>query len=911
MINPWPSLLKLIVVLFACSLLFGCPSTDNDPPPETASSIIITDVTPSSGLADDEITVTCQADKAITDARIFLSGEAVEVSAADETKLTFVVPSGFKEGTSCDLYVQLDNARSNSVSFSIYPSIREPEVFVDDDFGNKVAVDYVLVSLVSDYSNREGADEIAARIGAQVTGELPLTELWQFKVEVADLAALESLKNTLESYAEVDFVSICAQLPEMEDGWSDTDPDIAGQRISNEVYEGAQAYIEAVDPEDPEKLKPIFTVVGAVEKGVDYNLEDFNGYGEKGRNPSNGIAIYANDVGSSSTTDRHGSWVTGLIAAEIGEGDMDTGRMAGLLAGLEGSHGGFNIIVDTGVELSEMSSVLNATERMLKAGASVINWSFGLNKAGTQNSEGIEIAYKCYDEWIFNAFKKTFTKFIRKVEENYANAVIVCAAGNDSVLVSEDSVLPAGIQSPNMLVVGGHWPYDGVSPESKHTDSNYGDRVDISASMIIQGSSDSDGSVSGTSFGAPLTVATIAAMQSINPYLSADDIRTVLRSNALPVGNQVEQAGLGDDVFTAPLSADEVGEGSELTGQGARLSVLGAINGAIDHLHGRNVTVTDPVEVDLSPGETETITVRVTVPEDKIFNTVDIMFAVDLSSSYNDDLSQFKSQAIELIEAFSSAGKDVRIGLASFVDFPIYPYGNYGDYAYRLEAPLTDDYAGVIDAIQNLSIYGGRDVPESQMEALYQLATGAGRSIDEYPELGFDPMPAGWRTGALPIVFLATDAEFHDKDEEDDYFGAGWTDTLTALKSRGIKVFGLQSGDSVEDVQAVAAETDGEAFLLSSDSAEIIETVLEAIGSATEKADVKLVPVGDYFELIQSISPEDGYTDVVCGEVVDFQVALKRGLLEPDADLTIAFRLEAVAEDVAIITSVPVSVNLN
>ena len=83
MINPWPSLLKLIVVLFACSLLFGCPSTDNDPPPETASSIIITDVTPSSGLADDEITVTCQADKAITDARIFLSGEAVEVSAAE------------------------------------------------------------------------------------------------------------------------------------------------------------------------------------------------------------------------------------------------------------------------------------------------------------------------------------------------------------------------------------------------------------------------------------------------------------------------------------------------------------------------------------------------------------------------------------------------------------------------------------------------------------------------------------------------------------------------------------------------------------------------------------------------------------------------------------------------------------
>ena len=56
--------------------------------------------------------------------------------------------------------------------------------------------------------------------------------------------------------------------------------------------------------------------------------------------------------------------------------------------------------------------------------------------------------------------------------------------------------------------------------------------------------------------------------------------------------------------------------------------------------------------------------------------------------------------------------------------------------------------------------------------------------------------------------------------------------------------------------RAVAAETDGEAFLLSSDSAEIIETVLEAIGSATEKADVKLVPVGDYFELIQSISPK-------------------------------------------------------
>lgn len=122
----------------------------------------------------------------------------------------------------------------------------------------------------------------------------------------------------------------------------------------------------------------------------------------------------------------------------------------------------------------------------------------------------------------------------------------------------------------------------------------------------------------------------------------------------------------------------------------------------------------------------------------------------------------------------------------------------------------------------------GGDNPESQLEALYQVATGVGRDVNDdgdYTDFGeLTPSSIGWRTGALRVVFFATDAPFHDSDTESSYPGAGSVETVMALQEAGIQVVGLQSGDSSSaqsDILSIVSATGGSSFALSSDSSEI------------------------------------------------------------------------------------------
>lgn len=132
-----------------------------------------------------------------------------------------------------------------------------------------------------------------------------------------------------------------------------------------------------------------------------------------------------------------------------------------------------------------------------------------------------------------------------------------------------------------------------------------------------------------------------------------------------------------------------------------------------------------------------------------VFSPVDLVFSQDLSGSYGDDIPIVRGLIDNVAEAVLELQPDSRFAVTSFVDKPISPFGSAGsgDYAYRTDLELTDDVDALVAAYESLVVRFGGDGPESQFEALQQIAL---RTVE-----------IGYRPGATKVVVLFTDATGH------------------------------------------------------------------------------------------------------------------------------------------------------
>jgi Ca2+-binding RTX toxin-like protein len=198
-------------------------------------------------------------------------------------------------------------------------------------------------------------------------------------------------------------------------------------------------------------------------------------------------------------------------------------------------------------------------------------------------------------------------------------------------------------------------------------------------------------------------------------------------------GDDTANGGVGNDLyFVHGRAGDEV-----VIADTAGLDTL-------DFSHGRTGAV-----VNLTAGGVSTVdgrTIRISGGTTTL-QPLDVMMLQDLSGSFSDDIATVKTLVPTLVDAIQAVQSNSLFGLASFVDKPISPFGGGSDYAYRLDQALTADEATFTAAINEMSILGGGDLPESQLEALLQLA----RNSDA----------AGYRADALKVVVLATDALWH------------------------------------------------------------------------------------------------------------------------------------------------------
>ncbi len=353
----------------------------------------------------------------------------------------------------------------------------------------------------------------------------------------------------------------------------------------------------------------------------------------------------------------------------------------------------------------------------------------------------------------------------------------------------------------------------------------------------------------------------------------------------------------------------------------------------------------------LREGATKVVRVqlRTTIP------AVDVAFLIDTTGSMGEEIAAVRDAFAAIAREVSLHVPDAQFGVADYRDYAVSPYGGGGDVPYRLRQQITSDDGRVFEALSELHASGGGDYPESQYEALYQLALGRGfdlngdrarQTADVRPFLSttidafggrvtgsFDPDSPGFgleggigfREGVFRLAVHASDAPFHDPD-------AGWSlgnagtppagrlAAIDALRSIGVHVIGVASGvPPVEQMRDIARETgaiadrdgDGAAddllvYSVESDGAGLPEAVTDGIVKMLTSTtfDVGIGVDGDKWEFVAGSEPPR-IDSVHPGETVSFDVTLVGRITSGREDRIYRFSILLRGLDGTILDRVP------
>jgi hypothetical protein len=372
-----------------------------------------------------------------------------------------------------------------------------------------------------------------------------------------------------------------------------------------------------------------------------------------------------------------------------------------------------------------------------------------------------------------------------------------------------------------------------------------------------------------------LVTGSAALLKGINPSLSAPELKHLLIDGA-----EARINFLDTWLLSTFFGKAETPNLLLNVGNSARAAKLTRDSGDIKSLPA----------IDLAKGQSKTVSFDVLVPSTGV-KALDVVFLVDVSGSYGDDIATLKTQASAIIDNLTSRGIDVQFGVSAFADFPLNPYGGGADYAFMRLTRITSDKATVLAGINALTLGWGNDEAESQLEALYQVATGTGRDINGdgiYTTASGDvmPQPMGFRPGASKVVLFATDAPFHDRDADAAYPGAGLAATVSALKAQGIRVIALQSGTTTSaaaDIGRLVTEVGGTTYQLSTNSADIAQAIAAGIDATLAEVDVSLEKISGA-EWISAVTQDK--MKARPGEKVSFTVTLEGRRASSVGDLT-------------------------
>ncbi|MFJ9993129.1 S8/S53 family peptidase [Pseudomonas putida] len=457
-------------------------------------------------------------------------------------------------GPSAPLWLQAGGQKSNPVWLTRQRShvvAAGPHEVARNMDGLTTYLDLVSLLIEEKHNGREEAQRIADKYGAQVVGAIPPLNVYQLRLPVRDLVQRDAMILRMGSELSVDAVIVEESAPERgEEGEGgkaaviDQADEWAANRFTDALY-----YYQRRVPASNVPVQPIR--VGVIERELDFDAAPFQLY--RGACGPRQTCLYGRDGVRAQS---HGSHVAGILA---GRGE---GVAGGFLSGLGKASPGFEVIVERNSDAGITANIA-ASVNLVEDGVRVLNWSWGIHRVGARSVEGDEVDSLVRSGLAMSGYEELLEEFFLWLRSEHPDVVVVNSAGNGSSWSGTDEYrLPSSFVTEQLLVVGGHQrserdtAVDDPQHVVKRRSSNVDMRVDVSAAACLQ-PADAGKPHCGTSYATPLVASTVAAMLSINPQLTPEQVRMLLRRSALTMGSEQDFEAMDAEDLTAPILPSE------------------------------------------------------------------------------------------------------------------------------------------------------------------------------------------------------------------------------------------------------------------------------------------------------------------------------------------------------------------
>ncbi len=404
--------------------------------------------------------------------------------------------------------------------------------------------------------------------------------------------------------------------------------------------------------------------------------------------------------------------------------------------------------------------------------------------------------------------------------------------------------------------------------------------------------------------------------------------------------------------ITPPLP-DSDGDGvpdvaDDCPGMGAFLAADGSCYGSTFFYH--SLAMGGPVEIDSAPIEIQ-------------IRSADVYFLMDTTGSMGGELTRLSADLTSgtflagcsggIIGAVRCTIPDAYFGVGFHDDYPYGGYGSPADIVYRNTQDITSSVSAAQAAVNALGIHGGDDGPESQIPALWSIATGLGLGVYSPARAGCPPGTTGYpcfRAGAIPIVIHITDAPYHNGPSSAYPYsfgmsaGAGYVptfaETAAALMSAGVRVITVQTCGNWSNSYCLQGEQHAKAlgsasgslgasglpYVLRghSDGSGLSATIVSAVQDLASYStmDISARTSGDtqgFTESIVAISWGPGtctgisggstFLDCLPGTTVGFDVAFRNSAVASTSTPQVfSFFIEVVGDGTAVLDRIPVRI---
>lgn len=485
---------------------------------------------------------------------VWLGDHALPGDAVKRSGNSLKLQVGKASQRSAALWLESDGQRSNPVWLTqrgnhvLAAGANEVAKNMD---GLTTYVDLVSLLIEEKYQGLEEARRIADKFGAKVVGAIAPLNVYQLRLPVRDLVHRDAMILRMSTETSVDAVITEESAPEKgEEGGTHPEQPVnqadewAANRFLDALY-----YFQRRIPASSIPLVPVR--IGVIERDVDFDAPAFAAY--RGPCATGQTCLYARD---GDRAESHGSHVAGIFAAK------GQGVQGGFLSGLGMSSPGFDVIVERNSDAGITANIA-ASVNLVEDGARVLNWSWGIHRVGARTIQGDEVDSLVRSGLAMSGYEELLEEFFLWLRKEHPDVIVVNSAGNGASWSGTDEYrLPSSFITEQLLVVGGHQrseqsvPVEDPGHVIKRESSNIDMRVDVSAAACIQSDNDTKPHC-GTSYATPLVAATVATMLAINPALTPEQLRMLLRRSAMTLGTEQDFEAMDAEDLTAPILPSE------------------------------------------------------------------------------------------------------------------------------------------------------------------------------------------------------------------------------------------------------------------------------------------------------------------------------------------------------------------